>query len=184
MSSIDPRERAASKLKPYEANFYDEGLKRSEEFRKDYFGRLNVVKSSQMPMERSRHGLIKHIINEKMDTKECCIDMYQQFIPPGKATGIHRHLSEEVMYVVEGHGYDLHWDVRFDCDHEMEFTWDEEPKRFEWSMGDVIYVPPYCAHQSFNSDPKNEARIIVMNSRVLKPMGFDWIEQVKDAEGY
>jgi hypothetical protein len=45
-------------------------------------------------------------------------------------------------------------------------------------------VPPYCAHQSFNSDPKNEARIIVMNSRVLKPMGFDWIEQVKDAEGY
>ena len=184
MSAIDPKERAASKAKTYEVNFYEEALKQSESFRQDYLGRLNVVKAAQMPIERSRHGLIKHIINERLDTKECCLDMYQQFIPPGKATGIHKHLSEEVMYVVEGKGYELHWDVLFDCDHEMEFTWAEEPKRFEWSTGDVIYVPPYCAHQSVNLDPKNEARIIVINSRVLKPMGFDWFEQVKDAEGY
>ena len=88
------------------------------------------------------------------------------------------------MYVVEGTGYDLHWDVRFDCDHEMEFTWDAEPKKYEWSQGDFIYVPPYCAHKHFNSDPKNEARIIVINSRILKPMGFDWYEQLEDAEGY
>jgi len=106
-------------------------LKASEQFRGDYKGRLNVVKASQMPLERSPDGLIKHIINEQMDTKECCLDLYQQFIPPGKATGKHRHLSEEVFYVIEGNGYDLHWDVRFDCNHEMEFSWEEEPKRFD-----------------------------------------------------
>ena len=81
-------------------------------------GRLNVVKSNQMPIERSPDGLIKHIINERMDTKECCLDIYMQFIPAGKATGKHRHLSEEVFYVIEGTGYDLHWDVRFDCKDE------------------------------------------------------------------
>jgi len=182
--SVDPKERDRSHAQTSQVNFYTESLKKSEEFRKDYFERMNVVKASQMPMEKSPHGLIKHIINEKMDTKECCLDMYQQFLPAGNGSGVHRHISEEIMYVVEGSGYDLHWDVHFDCDHEMEFTWEEEPKRFEWSQGDIIYVPPYCAHQSVNSDPKNEARIIVINSRVLKPMGFDWIEQVKNAEGY
>ena len=145
---------------------------------------MNVVKAADMPFERSPDGLIKHIVHEQMNTKECCLDIYQQFLPPGKASGKHRHLTEEIFFVVEGRGYDLHWDVRFDCDHEMEFTWDEEPKRFEWSQGDFVYIPPYCAHQHFNSDPNNEARIIVINSRILKPMGFDWFEQLENAEGY
>jgi gentisate 1,2-dioxygenase len=110
--------------------------------------------------------------------------MYQQFIPPGKATGKHRHLSEEVFYVIEGTGYDLHWDVRFDCADKYEWSWDEEPKRFEWEAGDFVYIPPYCTHKHFNADPNNEARIIVVNSRILKPMGFDWFEQLENAEGY
>ena len=105
-----------------------------------------------MPFERSPDGLIKHIINEKMDTKECCLDIYMQFLPPGKASGKHRHLSEEVFYVVEGRGYDLHWDVRFDCKDVMEFEWDEEPKRFDWEQGDFVYIPPYCIHKHFNAD--------------------------------
>ena len=110
--------------------------------------------------------------------------MYVIDIPKGGKTAPQKMMAEEVFYVIEGKGYDLHWDVRFDCDHEMEFTWDEEPKRFEWSQGDFVYIPPYCAHQHFNSDPNNEARIIVINSRILKPMGFDWFEQLENAEGY
>jgi gentisate 1,2-dioxygenase len=89
-----------------------------------------------------------------------------------------------VFYVVEGSGYDLHWDVRFDCADKFEWSWDEEPKRFEWSQGDFVYIPPYCTHKHFNSDPNNEARIIVINSRIIKPMGFDWFDQLENAEGY
>jgi hypothetical protein len=39
-------------------------------------------------------------------------------------------------------------------------------------------------HKHFNADPKNEARIVVINSRIVKAMGFDWIEQIEPAEGY
>ena len=46
-----------------------------------------------MPFERSRHGLIKHIINERMNTKECCLDIYMQFLPGGKARS-EEHTSE------------------------------------------------------------------------------------------
>ena len=111
---IDPRERERAHQNTGYVDFYAEALKASERFRNEYDGRLNLVKSHQMPFERSPDGLIKHIVNDKMDTKECCLDIYMQFLPPG-ASGKHpAYLSEEVVYVVEGKGYDLHWDVRFE----------------------------------------------------------------------
>ena len=184
MSLLDPRERAASHAPTHNVEYYKEALQASAEFRKEYDGRMNVVKATEMPFERSPNGLIKHVINERMNTKECCLDIYQQFLPPGKASGKHRHLSEEVFYVIEGSGYDLHWDLRFDCHDKMEFDWESEPKKFSWSVGDFVYIPPYCAHQHFNADPDSEARLIVCNSRILKPMGLDWFEQLENAEGF
>ena len=178
---LDPTERARAHADTGYVDFYSEALKQSERFRTEYGGYLNVVKSSQMPLERSPDGLIKHIINEKMNTKEMCLDIYMHFIPPEKRSGKHRHLSEEVFYVVEGSGYDLHWDVKFDCNDTIEFEWETEPKKYEWTVGDFVYIPPYCAHQHFNSG-STEARIIVMNSRIVKAMGFDWFEQLENCD--
>ncbi len=179
---VDKLERERAHADTGYVDFYSEALKASAQFRKEYEGRLNVVKSSQMPLERCADGLIKHIINEKMDTKECCVDIYMHFIPPMKKSGKHRHLTEEIFYVVEGSGYDLHWDMKFDCDIKMDFEWETEPKKFEWTTGDFVYIPPYCAHQHFNSDPKSEARLVVMNSRIIKPMGFDWFDQLENCD--
>jgi quercetin dioxygenase-like cupin family protein len=116
-----------------------------------------------------------------MKTKEMCLDIYMHFIPSGKRSGKHRHLSEEVFYVVEGSGYDLHWDVKFDCKDTIEFEWETEPKKFEWTVGDFVYIPPYCEHQHF-SVGSSEARIVVMNSRIVKAMGFDWFEQLENCD--
>jgi uncharacterized RmlC-like cupin family protein len=166
------------------ADFYAQALEASKLFRKEYQERLNVVKWHEMPMERSADGLIKHIINERMNTKECCIDIYMQLIPGGGATGTSRHLSEEVAFVIEGEGYDLHYDVRFDCKDEFVWEWDTTPKKFEWGPGEFIYIPPYCAHKRFNSDPDAEARVIVVNSRIMKAIGFDWLDQLEPAQGF
>ena len=51
--------------------------------------------------------------------------------------------------MVEGSGYDLHWDLKFDCLEAFEWEWAEEPKKFEWKRGDFIYVPPFTMHQHF-----------------------------------
>ena len=123
-------------------------------------------------------------MNEKMKTMEMCVDIYMQFLEGGSRSGKHRHLSEEIFYVVEGSGYDLHWDVKFDCKDEFEWMWESEPKKFEWKEGDFVYIPPYVMHQHFNADPKNETRIIVINSRIVKKMGFDWFEQIENAPGF
>lgn len=175
------RQRAKSDIT---ADFYAQALEASKQFRADYPNRVNVVKSKEMPMERCADGLIKHIVNEGMNTKECCIDIYMQFLSPNGATGTSRHLSEEVAFVVEGSGYDLHYDVKFKCEDEFIWEWDTEPKKFEWSSGDFIYIPPYCAHKRFNSHAEDEARIIVINSRMMKAIGFDWFDQLEPAEGF
>ena len=184
MSGVDKIEKARAAAGNDYCTFYGDALKASEKFREDYAGRLNVVKASQMPFERSPDGLIKHIVNERPATKECCIEVYMQFLEPGKASGKHRHLSEEIVFVVEGRGYDLHWDVKFDCQEEFDWDWEQEPRRFEWERGDFVYIPPYCIHQHVNADPNSEARIIIMNNKIIKDMGFDWFEQVENAEGF
>jgi uncharacterized RmlC-like cupin family protein len=183
-SFVDPTERERAHSSERYVNFHAEALEASKRFRDEYRDRMNVVKWHEMPMERSADGLIKHIINEQMDTKECCIDIYMQFIPAGGATGTSRHLSEEVAFVVEGSGYDLHYDVRFDCKDEFVWEWETTPKRCEWGPGDFIYIPPYCIHKRFNADPDNEARIVVVNSRIMKAIGFDWFDQLEPAEGF
>jgi len=175
------RQRARSDVT---SDFYARALEASRQFRADYQNRASVVKSYEMPMERTADGLIKHVIHEEMKTKECCIDVYMQFLPPNSATGTTRHLSEEVAFVIEGRGYDLHYDVRFKCADTFIWEWDTEPKKFEWEPGDFIYVPPYCAHKRFNDDPEHEARVIVVNSRMMKAIGFDWVDQLEPAKGF
>ncbi|CAG0946050.1 hypothetical protein ANRL1_02725 [Anaerolineae bacterium] len=166
------------------ANYYQETLQESAEFRKTYKRRKGIVKAKEMPWEDSPQGTIKHVVNAKMNTRECALDLYQQLLPPGGCSGKHRHLAEEVFFVLEGKGYDLHWDVKFELDEKYNWSWESEPKRFEWEEGDFVYIPPYSAHQHFNADPDKPARFITATNRMVKEMGFDWMEQVEAVPGF
>ena len=146
--------------------------------------RKKIVRPDEMPWEMSRQGLLKHLLNEQMNTRMETADAYMQVLPPGSRSGKHRHLAEECLYVVEGHGYDLHQD----CDVEITDTYawkpQEEIKRFEWESGDVIYVPPCTIHQHFNGDPKRPARLISCTNRIYKNSGLNDLVQIEDAPEY
>ena len=45
--------------------------------------------------------------------------------------------------------------------------------------GDFIFVPAYRIQQHFNSDPENEARLIVITNRIFKAMGLNWLSRSK-----
>lgn len=146
--------------------------------------RKKIVKPQDMPWEMSRQGLLKHLINEQMNTRMETVDAYMQIIPPGSKSGKHRHLAEECLYVLEGKGYDLHQD----CDVEITDTYHWKPqdeiKRFEWQAGDVIYIPPNTIHQHFNADPERPARLISAINRIYKYCGLNDLEQIEDAPEY
>ena len=150
---MDEREVAAAGNQV--CNFYSENLAETAAYVENYYNKkLKVVKSADMPFENSPHGILKHMVNEKLNTVENCVDIYMHLLPPGQASGKHRHLAEEVFFVAEGSGYDLHWDVNFDVDIKFSWTWEQEPKKYEWKRGDFVYIPPYVAHKHFNADPK------------------------------
>jgi quercetin dioxygenase-like cupin family protein len=155
----------------------------SAEFRKLYETLPNVVAAADMPFERSADGLIKHLVHHKMNTRERCVEAYMQFLKPGERSGKHRHMWEEVLFCVDGTGYDLHWDLKFDCLEAFEWEWAAEPKQFRWQRGDFIYVPPFSIHQHLN-DGDAEARLIVISNRIVKEMGFDWFDQIERAPGF
>ncbi len=143
--------------------------------------RKKIVRPADMPWEMSRQGLLKHLINENMNTRMETVDAYMQIIPPGSRSGRHRHLAEECVYVIEGKGYDLHED----CDVEITdvFAWKPTGKieRFDWESGDVIYIPPNTIHQHFNADAKNPARVISSTNRIFKQIGLNTLDQPEDA---
>jgi len=146
--------------------------------------RKKIVHPHEMPWEMSRQGLLKHLINEGMNTRMETVDAYMQIIPPGSRSGRHRHLAEECLYVLEGQGYDLHQD----CDVEItdDYHWKPQDKiqRFDYEAGDVVYVPPNTIHQHFNADPERPLRLISCINRIFKQCGLNDLEQIEDAPEY
>ncbi len=179
--ALEERDVAMSGTKT--CSFRAEDVVASQEFRRNYDARLNVVSAADMPFERSADGLIKHLVHSRLNTKECCVEAYMQFLTAGERSGKHRHMWEEVIFVAEGAGYDLHWDLKFDCIDAFAWDWNEEPKRFEWQRGDFIYIPPFTIHQHFaNADAS--ARLIMISNRIVKTMGFDWFDQLEHAPDF
>jgi quercetin dioxygenase-like cupin family protein len=146
--------------------------------------RKKIVTPSEMPWEMSRQGILKHLINEQMNTRMETIDAYMQIIPPDSRSGKHRHLAEECLYVVEGCGYDLHQDCDVEITDDFHWTPQEEVKRYDWEAGDIIYVPPNTIHQHFNADADRPARLISTINRIFKHCGLNDLEQIEDAPEY
>ena len=146
--------------------------------------RKKIVRPEEMPWEMSRQGLLKHLLNEQMNTRMETVDAYMQVIPPGSRSGKHRHLAEECLYVVEGHGYDLHQDCDVEITDAYEWKPQDEIKRYEWEAGDVIYVPPCSIHQHVNGDPARPARLISCTNRIYKNSGLNDLVQIEDAPEY
>ena len=177
---------------PYEESKYWSGGKKKASF---YADDLRLVKEEEAadakypkkvspeeaPWEDTPHGRLKHLAHEGINPRIKDIDMYIQEIPAGGRSGKHRHMAEELMFILEGQGYSLHWDVQFDLKAEYEWQIPKESKRFDWEEGDMVYVPVNTVHQHFNSDAEKPARFISASNRIYKYLGFGDIEQIEAA---
>ena len=167
-----------------QGNHYQSLLAEATEMPRRNAQRRKVVHPDEMPWEMSRQGLLKHLLNAGMNTRMETVDAYMQIIPPGSRSGKHRHLAEECLYVVEGHGYDLHQDCDVEITDTYHWTPQQEVKRYEWEAGDVIYVPPNTIHQHFNASTDKPVRVISIINRIFKACGLNDLEQIEDAPEY
>ena len=146
--------------------------------------RKKVVHPEEMPWELSRQGLLKHLINEGMNTRMETVAAYMLIIPPWSRLGKHRHLAEECLYVLEGRGYDLHQDCEVEITDTYHWKAQAEVKRYEWEAGDVIYIPPNTIQQHFNADAQRPVRLISAINRIYRHCGLNDLEQIEDAPEY
>src|ERR1051325_6112014 len=165
------------------ASIRAEDVAASTAFRKMYESLPNVVSAEDMPWEKSADGLIKHLVHEKLNTREMCVEAYMQFLKPGEKSGVHRHMWEELIFVVEGSGYDLHWDLKWDCLEAFQWEWAAEPKAYSSKRGDYNSMPPSTKHQHIAGDHQDWL-LVVLSNRIVKEMGFDWSDQVALAPSF
>jgi gentisate 1,2-dioxygenase len=69
---------------------------------------------------------------------------------PGGRSQKHGHVNEAAFYILDGAGYEIHDNVRYD-----------------WQAGDVAIVHNNCVHQHFNASDTQPARALVIKT---KPM--------------
>lgn len=166
------------------ASYYEKRIIRTKEKPQKHARLMKVIHPEDMPWEECRHGKLKHMVNDEMGAVSQTMTAYIQEIAPDSNTGKHRHMAEEMVFVLEGRGYDLHWDVELKLTDRYEWVVDEEPKSFDWEAGDLIAIPVNTVHQHFNSDPEKPARILSAINNVYKMLDCDDLEQIENAPEY
>jgi quercetin dioxygenase-like cupin family protein len=77
-------------------------------------------------------------------------------IPPGGSVPPHRHLVEEMIYIVAGEGHTTMW-VRSG----------ERPHRYDWKAGDLVSPSLNAWHQHFNASDDKPARYVSVTTTPL-----------------
>ncbi|MBI2986344.1 MAG: cupin domain-containing protein [Deltaproteobacteria bacterium] len=123
----------------------------------------HVARDAEEPWEWTRQGKLKWMVHPDTETATNGVWIYFHEIPTGSRSGKHRHVSEELILVLEGHGYDLH-----------------DGERWDWEQGDLICVPSMTVHQHFNLGEDRALLLSSMPSFYMN-LGLGGIEQLEDA---
>jgi quercetin dioxygenase-like cupin family protein len=71
-------------------------------------------------------------------------------LPPGTSNHGHGHQNEAVFYILEGRGYEIHDDIRYD-----------------WEQGDLVVAHVDSVHRHFNASDSERAVMIIMKAKSL-----------------
>lgn len=165
-------------------NYYQQALKEVLREKARLAKVPDVIPSETMSREDSPQGRILHLLNHKMGTKARGVELYLQEIPAGGRSGKHRHMSEELVFVLSGKGHDLHWDVEVTMSERVEWKIDEKPRRFDWEEGDAVLIPVNTVHKHFNDDAEKPALIICATSPIYRYLGYHDLEQLEPCPEY
>jgi quercetin dioxygenase-like cupin family protein len=147
--------------------------------------RKKVVKPSDTVWETTRDGKIRVLCSKDTpDVRVFSVDVYEQEIPPGSRSAKHRHMVDEVAYVVSGSGTSLQWEVEAEIAERYYARVAKEPTSWEFSADDTVYVPQNHVHQYVNASDSEPLRLVVVQNRLIKYLGYDTVEHLEDAPEY
>jgi quercetin dioxygenase-like cupin family protein len=144
--------------------------------------RKKVVKPAETVWETTRDGKIRVVCSKDTpDVRVFSVDVFEQEIPPGSRSAKHLHMPDEVFYVLEGSGHSLHWEVEAEIAERYHARVALEPSRHEFREGDTLYVPQNTVHQHFNASEDEPLRLLSVQNRLIKYLGYDNVVYFEDA---
>jgi quercetin dioxygenase-like cupin family protein len=144
--------------------------------------RKKVVKPEDTVWETTRDGKIRVLCSKDTpDVRVFSVDVFEQEIPAGSRSAKHLHMADEVFYVLSGSGYSLHWEVEAEIAERYHARVANEPTRHEFTEGDTLYVPQNTVHQHFNASEDEPLRLLSVQNRLIKYLGYDNVVYFEDA---
>ena len=143
-----------------------------------------VIHPDDTPWQLTPHGRIRVLADADTPLRVKALDGYLQEIPGGSRSGKRWQMADELYYVLEGEGYDLHWDVEVEIDDQYYARVAKEPTRWDWKAGDLVWIPQNTIFQHFNADASKPVRLLCTSSRIYKQLGYSRIEQLENAPEY
>ncbi len=145
--------------------------------------RIKVVKPSDTKWESTEDGMVRRIVGpHRDDVRLFSVDAYEQEIPAGSRSAKHWHMADEVLYILEGDGYSLHWEVEAEIDDRYYARIAKEPTRHEFTTGDTVYVPHNTIHQHFSNN--GPLKLLSLQNRVFRHLGYDNVAYLEPAPEY
>jgi quercetin dioxygenase-like cupin family protein len=140
-----------------------------------------VIKPSDTKWEDTKDGHVRVILSpQRSDARTHSLDLYQQEIPAGGRSGKHWHMADEALYVISGSGHSLQWDVEAEIDDKYYARIAKQPTRWEFSKGDLVYVPQNTVHQTFNTGSSPLVLLSAQN-RLFRLLGYDNVVHLEPA---
>jgi oxalate decarboxylase/phosphoglucose isomerase-like protein (cupin superfamily) len=139
------------------------------------------VKAADTVWETTRDGKIRILCSKDTpDVRVFSVDVYEQEIPPGSRSAKHRHMADEVAYVISGRGESLQWEVEAEIAERYHARVAKEPTTWAFAADDTVYVPQNHVHQYVNTGDE-PLRLIVAQNRLIKFLGYDNVQYLEDA---
>ena len=143
-----------------------------------------TIKPNDTPWQTGPHGRVRLLADPSVPLRVKAIDVQLQEIAPGSRSGRQWQVADEIFYVLEGRGYDLHWDVEVEITDKYYARIAKEPSRWEWHAGDMVYIPHNTIHQHFNAAPAHPVRLICGSNRMYRQIGYSRVEQLENAPDF
>jgi quercetin dioxygenase-like cupin family protein len=120
---------------------------------------------------------------EQTDHRQFSVDFYELTIPAGSRSGKYWKMADEVLYVLDGDGYSLHWEVQAEIAEKYYARIATEPTRHEFKKGDTLYIPQNTIAQHFAADG-TPVHLLSGQNRVFKHLGYDTVHYFENAPEY
>ena len=143
--------------------------------------RKKVVRASENSWEDTPLGRVKTLSSaQKSDLRNFSVDVFELEIPQGGHSGRRWQMADEILYVIGGSGYSLHWEVGADIAEKYYARIATDPTRHEIKAGDTLYVPQNTVAQHFSAEGE-PLHLLSAQNRLFKMLGYDNVVFFEDA---